>query len=248
MKDTLLLYTSYSDKFQKLTDAQFGQLIRIILKYQMDGIDPIIEDAAVSLAFDVIRYDIDINTQKYNEKIEKKREAGAKGGKQKVANAKNDKQSVAKVADAKNAKQKVANQADNEHVHDNVHDNDYISASSADIYTDDAVADVVSAYNSLCPDFAKAAIPKDITKRYKFVDSIRAVSLCFSLPEVTSSFERAARSDFLKTREWKVTLEWILDHIDEINSGKYDNTHLQDSNNENRNLLSEIEEISRRAT
>lgn len=116
MRDSMILYTIYADKFKKLSDLQFGQLIRLMMQYQTDGEVPEIEDIAVALAFDVAKVDLDTNNEKYDQTCEKRREAGAKGGQ---ANANKNKQKVAndsigeqKVANGSKAKQKVANASD----------------------------------------------------------------------------------------------------------------------------------------
>ena len=113
MKDGMILYSSYIEKFKKLSDEQFGQLIRLIFQYQIDGVVPSIEDTAISLAFDVAKFDLDRNNKKYEEICEKRREAGSKGGlakasnsKQMLANASNSKQNIANVADKEKDKEK----------------------------------------------------------------------------------------------------------------------------------------------
>ena len=73
-KDSILLYTAYREKFKKLTDEQFGKLVRAMLEYEATGKDPVIDDMAVSLSFDVVRYDMDVNTKKYQEKCDHNRE------------------------------------------------------------------------------------------------------------------------------------------------------------------------------
>lgn len=83
MKDGMILYASYAEKFQRLTDAQFGRLIRLVFKYQAGEDVGNIDDFAVSLAFDVIRYDLDRNNEKYERIIERNRENGKKGGRPK---------------------------------------------------------------------------------------------------------------------------------------------------------------------
>ena len=72
----------------------------------------------VSMAFNFFRSHIDDNTEKWNEKVEKRRAAGRLGG---LAKAENSKQSQANVANAKDANQSQANVAVN--VNDNVNDN-----------------------------------------------------------------------------------------------------------------------------
>ena len=119
MRDSLLIYTAYKNKFAKLTNAQFGELIRFLIEYQETGTVPEIEDVAVALSFDVARFDLDQNNKKYEETVEKRREAGKKGAektngksRQMPANAETE---AAKVGKAENESAKTA---------DNVNDND----------------------------------------------------------------------------------------------------------------------------
>ena len=73
MKDTFIVYTSYLDRFAKLTDEQLGRLFRIMLEYQATGTEPQIDDMALSFCFDVVKYDMDENNRKYEEMCERQR-------------------------------------------------------------------------------------------------------------------------------------------------------------------------------
>ena len=73
MKDTFIVYTSYLDKFAKLSDEQLGRLFRIMLEYQATGEVPVIDDMALSFCFDVVKYDMDENNRKYEEMCERQR-------------------------------------------------------------------------------------------------------------------------------------------------------------------------------
>ena len=73
MKDTFIVYTSYLDKFAKLSDEQLGRLFRIMLEYQTTGDVPKIDDMALSFCFDVVKYDMDENNRKYDEMCERQR-------------------------------------------------------------------------------------------------------------------------------------------------------------------------------
>lgn len=80
MKDVFSLKSSYFDKFQSLTDEQFGSLVRLLFAYQSSREYPDIKDPVVNLAFDVIKPDIDAIIEK-NERIsERNRLNGSKGG------------------------------------------------------------------------------------------------------------------------------------------------------------------------
>lgn len=131
MKDGMILYASYAEKFQRLTDAQFGRLIRLVFKYQAGEDVDNIDDFAVSLAFDVIRYDLDRNNHKYEEICEKRREAGAKGGLAKAANSKQV------LANASKSKQPEANLADKDKDKDKVEDKDINNKSKRKRFADD---------------------------------------------------------------------------------------------------------------
>ena len=86
MRDSLILYTAYLEKFQKLSDEQFGRLVRAMLEYQSSGVIPVIGDAAVALSFDVVKVDLDKNNDKYDKVVQRNRENGKKGGRPKQEN------------------------------------------------------------------------------------------------------------------------------------------------------------------
>lgn len=121
MRNTMVLYTSYLERCRRLTDEQFGKLFRFVFQYQIDGELPQIDDVAVSMAFEMIKYDLDVNNQKFEEVCEKRRIAGAKGGqakatksKQKLPNATKSKQNIANLAESESD-----NESDNESESDN---------------------------------------------------------------------------------------------------------------------------------
>ena len=121
MKKSFILYTDYADKFKSLSDTQLGQLFRCILEYESKGETKPPEDFGVNLAFDIVRADLERNAKKYDEIVEKRREAGKKGG---LAKASKSQQMV---ANADFAKQTLANVADNVNDNVNVNDNDNVN-------------------------------------------------------------------------------------------------------------------------
>ena len=117
MKWERILYTSDYKCIKDLPLEQKGALLDAIFEYASTG--TIIDlPPVVSMAFNFFRSHIDDNTEKWNEKVEKRRAAGRLGG---LAKAENSKQSQANVANAKDANQSQANVAVN--VNDNVNDN-----------------------------------------------------------------------------------------------------------------------------
>lgn len=116
-KNSFLLYTSDYKCIKDLPLEQKGALLDAIFEYASTG--TIIDlPPVVSMAFNFFRSHIDDNTEKWNEKVEKRRAAGRLGG---LAKAENSKQSQANVANAKDANQSQANVAVN--VNDNVNVN-----------------------------------------------------------------------------------------------------------------------------
>ena len=121
-KNSFLLYTSDYKCVKDLPLEQKGALLDAIFEYASTG--TIIDlPPVVSMAFNFFRYHIDDNTEKWNEKVEKRRAAGRLGG---LAKAENSKQSQANLANAKDAKQSQENLAN---VADNVNDNDNVNVS-----------------------------------------------------------------------------------------------------------------------
>lgn len=79
MNDSFILYTSYYALIEGLTDEQLGQLTRAIFLYARDG-EIISLEPVVRMAFGFIVDDMKRNKAKYNEKVERWRANGRKGG------------------------------------------------------------------------------------------------------------------------------------------------------------------------
>jgi len=105
-KKSFLLHLDSLDVLDKLPDALAGQLFKAIKHFQTHDELPEV-DFALEIALIPFVNQFKRDHNKYENVIEKRREAGAKGGKQKVANA-------------TIAKQKIANVADNDSVNDSV--------------------------------------------------------------------------------------------------------------------------------
>ena len=113
-----LLYQDMKAVIDMLSDAQAGQLFKLIFEYRETEEQPDISDNMVKLVFTMIKSKLDDNDRKYAETVEKRRIAGQKGGLAKaqglanVANATDAKQMVANATFAKQNKQELANVAD----------------------------------------------------------------------------------------------------------------------------------------
>ena len=120
MKDSFILYLEQKAIFDELDNEEAGALIKAIFEYQSTGETPNL-DKSLKLAFIPIKGTLDRNEAKWENEIQKRREAGKLGG---LAKASNTKQ---KLASASNAKECLANLADNVYVNEYVYVNDNVS-------------------------------------------------------------------------------------------------------------------------
>ena len=120
-KSSFVLYTRYREQINMLNDEQAGQLMKAIFDYQAMG-EAAIEDPVVAMLWSVMKQQLDIDNEKYQETCAKRKEAGAKGGKSKNSKSEN----------------KEAKQADNDNEYENEIDNENDSdmSSSSDDYED----------------------------------------------------------------------------------------------------------------
>lgn len=117
MKESFILYTDQRAVINKLTDEQAGKIFKAIYEYvATEKMPPL--DNLLDLVITPIKVVLDKNKEKYDDVSKKRAEAGAKGGKQRIANQ----------ANASKSKQNVANQADNDNEYDtdNVNDNEVV--------------------------------------------------------------------------------------------------------------------------
>lgn len=95
-KKKIVVYADWLTTFNALTDEEAGKLIKHFFQYVND-LNPQ-SDRLTELMFTPIKQTLKRDLQKWQDTRDKRVEAGSKGGKQKVANATNAKQSVANVA------------------------------------------------------------------------------------------------------------------------------------------------------
>lgn len=115
-KKSFVLYTEWEDAFDQQPNDVAGELIKLIFDYVRTGEVLISDNPVVNAMFSIFRPAIDRNIDKYDEVVEKRREAGRMGGLKKSQN----KQILANVASASKCKQNLANVADS--VSDSVSD------------------------------------------------------------------------------------------------------------------------------
>lgn len=131
MNDSFILYTSYYALIEGLTDEQLGQLTRAIFLYARDG-EIISLEPVVRMAFGFIVDDMKRNKAKYEEKVERWRANGKKGGrprknqedKQKPIGLENNQLVSETTKQNQEVFSKTLYDNDNVYVNDNVDDND----------------------------------------------------------------------------------------------------------------------------
>jgi hypothetical protein len=89
---SFVLYTSYAEHLDQLTDAEAGQLLRAIFDHMdPEKPEPTLQPGAVAMAYSFIRAQIDRDRQAYEDKCEKNRqtaiEAAAKRAERKQTNS-----------------------------------------------------------------------------------------------------------------------------------------------------------------
>lgn len=73
-KKGVLMYYDLLEQLKDFNDEQFGKVVRVMIKYDKDGIEPNIEDAQIKLAFNILKPTIDRNKQEYQYKCDRNRE------------------------------------------------------------------------------------------------------------------------------------------------------------------------------
>lgn len=153
-KKSFVLYCNYRDHIKLLSIEDKAKLLDAIFDYA-NGEEVELE-GAVGMAFSFITAQMDRDTAKYEEKCEKLRENGSKGG---LAKAKNAKQ---KLANDSKAKQGLAIVADN----DNDNDNDNVTDNDKDIHTSKIpYDDVVKLYNETCKSLPRVSKLSDARRK-----------------------------------------------------------------------------------
>ena len=79
-KNSFIFYEEYEQPLSMLDDAERGQLLMALIRYSKDGTIPDISPAA-NMAFAFIKAQMDRDTDKYNDTVRKRSEAGKQGGK-----------------------------------------------------------------------------------------------------------------------------------------------------------------------
>lgn len=115
-KKSFVMYESWGAAIEKMSNEQAGELIKAIYAYQKDP-DAVPEDPALAFVFELIKQQLDADSQRYKEACAARSEAGKKGGRPK-ANASDKKQMVSEESKKSKCFSEKAKKADNEYDND----------------------------------------------------------------------------------------------------------------------------------
>ena len=110
------MYESWGAAIEKMSNEQAGELIKAIYAYQKDP-DAVPEDPALAFVFELIKQQLDADSQRYKEACAARSEAGKKGGRPKT-NASDKKQMVSEESKKSKCFSEKAKKADNEYDND----------------------------------------------------------------------------------------------------------------------------------
>lgn len=116
-KKSFVMYESWGAAIEKMNNEQAGELIKAIYAYQKDP-DAVPEDPALAFVFELIKQQLDADSQRYKEACAARSEAGKKGGRPK-ANASDKKQMVSTESKKSKCFFEKAKKADNDNEYDN---------------------------------------------------------------------------------------------------------------------------------
>lgn len=207
-RKSFVLHKDSLDILPDLTDEQAGKLFKAIHSYQIG--DDLTLDQITKMVFLPFKNQFIRDDEKYQETCERRAIAGSKGGKQKVANASNCKQTVANVADS-------------------VSKSDSKSKSVSD--SKEIYQQLADAYNASFHDLPNVA--KVSQKRKAHINAvIKEFKVSHGLDNLENwinLFNYIRESDFLMGRssDWRCDFDFIINknNLLKIIEGKYENAN-----------------------
>lgn len=110
-KKSFLLYMDREKEISMLSNEQGGILLKAIFQYARTGIAVEISDPVVKVVFSILATQIDEDGRKWEEKRQKRSEAGKKGGRPKKQTKANESNAFSEKAIESNEKQTKAKKA-----------------------------------------------------------------------------------------------------------------------------------------
>lgn len=227
-RKSFILYLDNAIIFDQLNDEESGKLIKAIFKYQSSGVTPdFSKNPALAMGFSVFKMSLDRDSEKYQERCEKNRANGKKGG---TANATKRYQTGANVS------KRVANQADNDSGNDNDSDNGNDIDNGRINYKE-----VMEAFNTICVSYPKVKSLSEARKK-----AIQARLRTYSMDDLKRAFEAMEQSEFLKgnnSSDWSANFDWVMKdrNLAKVLDGNYKNKEDKnyESDTENRRPASD---------
>lgn len=224
-KTSFILYTEYNEQLQLLSMEQRGILLTALMNNQLGKDLPEMDDLTI-MCYSFISADVRRNNEKYNEIIEKRREAGSKGGKQTQANLANARSALANQASSSDNDNGSDNGSDNDN--DNGSDNGNGSGSGSDNeQADNSPADPAPAAFANILSFSAPADSAGSAAGWT-MEALRNVCLIEKII-LTEDQLKAIRKE-LKAKRWKFggrkiesigkVLRWYSKHPEEIETEK----------------------------
>lgn len=125
MKQSFVIYYSYREILEDLSDEELGRLFRTIFDYEIDGKIPNFESPLMKMAFKLIKVNLDRDKDSYDRRCETSAENGKLGGRPKKPKKPNLKPKKPKKADN-----------DNDNDTDNDNENETDTETDSDVNAD----------------------------------------------------------------------------------------------------------------
>lgn len=233
-KKGFIVYCDMLNHIESLNMKQRGLLLTAMLCDQ-SGLELPQMDGGTRVAFSFIKSGMDRDTEKYNRIVEKRREAGKKGGRPPKGEESKKKQKKANESKPKaNESNDEAKKPDNgERITDNgyrITDNgkqiteinregEGVNPRPAFEVNYQQVADM---YNNTCVSFPRLTTLSDARKK-----AIKARLKVYTLDDFQRLFDKAEESSFLKganTRNWIASFDWLIKdgNMAKVLDGNYD--------------------------
>lgn len=233
MRESFILYTEYDEQISLLDTMQKGILLDAIMAYTTDRELPTM-DGIVKMCFSFIRSRLDRDAQKYEEKCEKRKEAGKnaasarwKKESSECDSMRTDANACERIQDTQPECDSMRFIHDNEYEYDpdNDNENDKLSVSDeTDCGTSPTdTAQVIEAWNSLGITPIRSIRP-DTERGIWFKKRVRD----YGIENILEAIENVRRSDFLmgKTdRPFNLTFDWFIrpNNFIKVLEGNYSN-------------------------
>ena len=212
MKNSFILYNSYSEQINLLDDAECGRLFKALFAFNADGTKPSLSGGAM-MAFSFITSQMSRDAEEYEKVCEKRREAGKRGGRPPKANGLSEEAKKANGFFEKQTKaKKPDNDTDNEYVNENEDDKDIIESTSySSSVSPSQKRKIIAAWNSLGSVGIRSI--QRIDPDSKRARLLKARISEFGVEKIVEAIENIRRSDFLQGKNrkgWVITFDWFI--------------------------------------